>query len=74
MIKSLMAEKKDLEKSEILVEGMKKLKELDLLSGKGLKKVSMPGIIRHEHVHNDYHERSTNPGYSRNYQGKFFTK
>ena len=74
MIKSLKGEKKDLEKSEMLVEGMKKLKEIDLLSGKGMKNISMPGIIRHEYVYNDYHAPSTNAGYSRNYQGKFFTK
>lgn len=47
---------------------------MDLLTAKGLQKMKLPGVIRHEKVYNDYHERSTNPGYSRNYQGKFYTK
>lgn len=47
---------------------------MNLLSQKGLSQVKFPGIIKHEHIYNDYHERVANPGYSRNYQGKFFTK
>lgn len=53
---------------------MSKLKEMKLLEGKDLSKVKFPGVIRHEHIYNDYHERVTNPGFSRNYQGKFYTK
>jgi hypothetical protein len=47
---------------------------MNLLTGKDLQKVKFPGVIRHHHVHNDYHMRETNPGFSRNYQGKFYTK
>ncbi len=53
---------------------MSKLRKIDLLSQKGLSEVKFPGIIKHEHIYNDYHGRVANPGYSRNYQGKFFTK
>jgi hypothetical protein len=53
---------------------MKKLREMDLLSGKEMNHVRFPGIIRHEHVYNDYHLKTANPGFSRNYQGKFYTK
>lgn len=53
---------------------MSKLKEMNLLTAKDLSQVKFPGIIRHQHIYNDYHERVANPGYSRNYQGKFFTK
>ena len=74
MIKSLLIDKKALEKSEMLIDGMKKLKEMDLLTGKGLTKMKLPGVIRHEKVHNDYHLPTANPGYSRNYAGKFYTK
>lgn len=74
MVKSLLVDKKALEKSAMLVEGMKKLKEMGLLSGKGLAQVKLPGVIKHHYVYNDYHAKSTNPGYSRNYQGKFYTK
>ena len=74
MIQSLLIEKKALERSEMLVEGMKKLRDMNLLTGKGLQKTKLPGVIRHEHIYNDYHDRTSNPGYSRNYQGKFYTK
>ena len=74
MIKSLLIDKKALEKSAMLVDGMKKLKDMGLLTGKGMQKTKLPGIIRHEHIYNDYHDRVSNPGYSRNYQGKFYTK
>lgn len=47
---------------------------MKLLSNKDLQKIKYPGIIRHAHVYNDYHERVTNPGFSRNYAGKHFTK
>ncbi len=53
---------------------MQKLKDMGLLATKGLQKVKFPGIIKNEHVINDYHERSTNPGYSRNFSGKFYTR
>lgn len=74
MMKSLLIDKDSLEKSQQLVEGMSKLKDMKLLTGKDLNKVKFPGVIKHEHVYNDYHERVTNPGYSRNFQGKFYTK
>lgn len=69
-----MIDKDALEKSNKLVEGMAKLKEMKLLTGKDLNEVKFPGVIKHEHIHNDYHERLTNPGFSRNEKGKFFTK
>lgn len=53
---------------------MAKLKEMKLLTGKDLNKVKFPGVIKHEHIYNDYHERQTNPGFSRNEKGKFYTK
>ena len=56
------------------MEGMEKLKDMKLLENKDLQRVKYPGIIRHAHVYNDYHERVTNPGFSRNVAGKHFTK
>ena len=47
---------------------------MDLLTGKGLKQVKLPGVIKHEHIYNDYHVPKTNPGYSSNYAGRHFTK
>lgn len=74
MLKSLSIDKDALVRSRQLIEGMSKLKEMKLLEGKDLSKVKFPGVIRHEHIYNDYHERVTNPGYSRNHMGKFYTK
>lgn len=53
---------------------MQKLKELKLIEARDLQKIKFPGIMRAEHVYNDYHERSTNAGFSRNFAGKFYTK
>jgi hypothetical protein len=74
MLKSIAPHSSSVEKSAQLVEGMQKLRELDLLSGKDMNNVKFPGIIKYNHIYNDYHLREANPGYSRNYLGKFFTK
>lgn len=50
------------------------LKRMNLLLSKDLQRMKFPGVIKYHHIHNDYHERMTNPGYSRNYLGKFYTK
>lgn len=47
---------------------------MNLLTGKSLQKTKFPGIIKHEHIYNDYHTKATNQGFSRNYMGKFYTK
>jgi len=74
MLQSIRSHANSVEKSDALVEGMKKLREIDLLSGKDMNHVKFPGVIKHEHIYNDYHLQSANPGFSRNYQGKFYTK
>lgn len=53
---------------------MQELEKIGLLTARDLQKTKFPGIIRHEHIYNDYHERMANPGFSRNYLGKFYTK
>ena len=74
MIQSIKPHADSIDHSLLLLEGMKQLRAIDLLTGKDLQKTKFPGIIRHEHIYNDYHERVANPGFSRNYQGKFYTK
>ncbi len=74
MVRSLRPDADSIERSKQLLEGMEELKRMELLSGKDMQRVKFPGIIRHEHIYNDYHERVANPGYSRNYMGKFYTK
>jgi hypothetical protein len=74
MLQSIRPHTKSVEKSSDLVEGMRKIKDLDLLSGKEMNHVKFPGVIKIEHVYNDYHLQTANPGFSRNYQGKIYTK
>lgn len=50
------------------------LRKLGLLGRRGLERVLLPGVMRYQHVHNDYHQRVTNPGFSRNHLGRFYTK
>lgn len=47
---------------------------MKLLTAKNLGNVKFPGVIRHEHIYNDYHARSTNPGYSRGELGRMYCK
>jgi hypothetical protein len=50
------------------------LKNMGLLKAKDINKNRYPGSLRAEYIYNDYHERQTNPGYSRNAEGgRFFT-
>lgn len=53
---------------------MAKLKEMNLLQAKDLQRVKFPGVLKHHHIYNDYHTSKTNQGFSRNFQGKFYTK
>jgi hypothetical protein len=74
MIKSLRPDADAIDRSSQLVHGMQELEKIGLLTGRELQKTKFPGIIKHEHIYNDYHERVANPGFSRNYLGKFYTK
>jgi hypothetical protein len=74
LLRSLKPDADAIDRSAKLVEGMEELEKIGLLTGRELQKTKFPGIIRHEHVYNDYHERVANPGFSRNYLGKFYTK
>jgi hypothetical protein len=53
---------------------MNALKEMGLLTGMKLNRVHYDGHIRIPTVHNDYHMRETNGGYSRNSFGGYFPK
>jgi hypothetical protein len=47
---------------------MKLLKEPKINANK------YPGVAKFDFVYNDFHSRNTNPGYSRNCLGGFYTK
>lgn len=72
LVKSLLIDKDQLEKSAKLIQGMSRLKEMNLLVGKDLNNVKLPGVIRHPHIYNDYHTRGSNPGYSRGELGRHY--
>lgn len=74
MIRSLRPDADSIDRSGQLIAGMQELERIGLLTGRDLQKTKFPGIIKHEHIYNDYHERVANPGFSRNYLGKFYTK
>lgn len=74
MIRSLKEEADAIDQSEQLVHGMQELKRMNLLLRKNLQKIQFPGVGKYTHIHNDYHQRITNPGYSRNFFGKFYMK
>ena len=74
MVHSLKEHADSIDRSNQLLLGMAELKKLGLLSNRDMQKVKFPGVIRHEHVYNDYHERVCNPGFSRNHLGRHYTK
>ena len=74
MVQSLVPDAASIDRSDALLQGMIELRKINLLSGKDMNKVKFPGIIKYAHIYNDYHERVANPGFSRNYLGKFYTK
>lgn len=73
-VKSLRPDADVIDRSIALVDGMKKIEKIGLLTGKEFHQTKFPGIIKYAHIYNDYHERIVNPGYSRNYLGKIYTK
>jgi hypothetical protein len=74
MIRSLRDDADTIDQSDKLVTGMHELKRMNLLLERSLQKIKFPGVGKHAHIHNDYHERVTNPGFSRNFLGKFYNK
>ena len=74
MMKSFRQDAEKIDQSDKLVNGMQELKKMNLLLSRNLQKIKFPGVVRYTHIHNDYHERLTNPGFSRNFLGRIYTK
>jgi hypothetical protein len=74
MMKSFRQDAEKIDRSDKLVNGMQELKKMNLLLSRNLQKIKFPGVARYTHIHNDYHERLTNPGFSRNFLGRIYTK
>ena len=73
-VKTLRPDADSIDRSKALIAGMCELQKMNLLQNKELNDTKFPGIIKYGHIYNDYHERVANPGYSRNYLGKHFTR
>ena len=71
--KEILEEKEVFEKNEELKKNIEKIKSLDLLRNKELNIKNFKFSGKSQYVMNDYHTRSTNPGFSRNKLGNFFT-
>ncbi|CAD8213317.1 unnamed protein product [Paramecium octaurelia] len=62
-----------LKKAELL-EQVQSLKRLKVLKKYEANHSNLPGVGKLPYIINDYHSKSTNPGYSRNNKGNFFTR
>ena len=62
----------NIQKNPKLEKGIFHLKRTDAFVDDKAKKVIQKSINRPMYVINDYHQRKSNPGYSRNFDGKHF--
>ncbi|CAD8075769.1 unnamed protein product [Paramecium primaurelia] len=62
-----------LKKPEIIKQ-VQSLKRLKVLKKYEANHSNLPGVGKLPYIINDYHSKSTNPGYSRNNKGNFFTR
>ena len=73
-VKTLRPDADSIDRSKALIAGMCELQKMDLLRHKELNDTKFPGVIKYNHIYNDYHLQGANPGYSRNYLGKHYFK
>ena len=73
-VKTLRPEADSIDRSKALLQGMSDLQRMNLLQNKELCQTKFPGIIKYQHIYNDYHLPTANPGYSRNQLGKHYFK
>lgn len=62
------------EQNPELLRSMNLIRELGLEKGREIKHMKYEGVIKIPTVHNDYHSRATNQGYSRNSSGGIYPK
>ena len=70
----ILEEKEVFAKNEVLRQNIAKLKAMNLIQDKNIKIKSFKSTGKSDFVMNDFHLRATNPGFSRNNLGSFFTK
>jgi len=70
----ILEEKEIFAKNDVLRKNIAKLKEMHLIQDKNIKIKSFKSSGKSDFVYNDFHLRATNPGFSRNKLGSFFTK
>ncbi|CAD8213539.1 unnamed protein product [Paramecium octaurelia] len=74
IIDTLMRDSEIFLKKGELLEQVNNLKRLQVLKNYETHHVNLPGVGKLPYIINDYHSKSTNPGYSRNNKGNFFTR
>ena len=70
----ILEEKEVFAKNKVLRQNIAKLKAMNLIQDKNIKIKSFKATGKSDFVMNDFHLRATNPGFSRNNLGSFFTK
>ncbi len=72
--KSMLNNWEKIEGNKKLLTGLSILKDQQLLEDKNINMNINAGLSRVRFVYNDYHQKNTNPGYSRNSLGCYYTR
>lgn len=72
VVEDILRQTDSIFKNPKLTDSIMKLKEMDLLRKNEPSLNKFKGVGKVGYVYNDYHSRSTNPGYSRNTGGNFY--
>jgi hypothetical protein len=74
MIESILRDEDNVVNKPELMNSVIQLKKMQLLRKKNAKLVDYQNSGRVNFIYNDYHSKSTNPGYSRNSAGSFYCR
>ena len=72
VVEELLGNEDKIMANKALLESIIKLRDMSLLKAKGPDFNRYKGVGKIDYVYNDFHTRSTNPGYSRNHGGLFY--
>jgi len=72
VIEDIIEKEDDILRNPVLLESIIKLRDMKLLKQNSPGTTRYKGVGKVDYVYNDFHSRSTNPGYSRNTGGVFY--
>lgn len=72
VIEDIIEKEDDILRNPVLLESIIKLRDMKLLKQNSPSTTRYKGVGKVDYVYNDFHSRSTNPGYSRNTAGVFY--